>query len=450
MDCTEEAHGKYYFEASIPLPQRAECIEAAERILSGQKGGDIRPEYYIFTENRFDRVALGENRLYQPLGDWHSPEFAANVLLAYYGQGSHYGLAYGYACYLLGEARTPEALSVPEETGVYDLNLLCFDESFVSPGDASLARTVAQDFVTAYIHQQGEESLQALLAGSGTGEGMAAVTAALEEYYRGYGVEYSPSPIRYGYGGGTFSYIVYSNLGSFYVGRDWRDANYESNPMVSERFLRESYADTKAFFETNLTQMEQYQTLFGLEHYDNALRIVFLNGLGSSRNSYYQSGTHRILVENVDSLMHEYIHALTQPRSSMALWETEGFARYFSYRYDAYGIAFLNQDYNSMADTEATRYVHEYLSAIGRPIDMAVDYAALENVAVWSRSYADPNANYLAGSSFVQYLVREYGETAVIDHIYGSGAPLGKDYDTLVAQWNQYIEDTCHSYSKYN
>ena len=147
--------------------------------------------------------------------------------------------------------------------------------------------------------------------------------------------------------------------------------------------------------------------------------------------------------------MHEYIHSLTMPTSSMASWKVEGFARYFSYYYDSYGIALLNQDYNNTPDTSTTKWVHEYLATINRPIDVAKDYRELENVAVYSFSYTNPNKNYLTGSSFVQYLVKQYGEEAVINSIYGNGNPLPKTYAELVKEWNEFIESSYSGYSKY-
>ena len=149
--------------------------------------------------------------------------------------------------------------------------------------------------------------------------------------------------------------------------------------------------------------------------------------------------------------MHEYIHSLTTTNTSiMPSWKVEGFARYFSYYYDFYGIPFLNQDYNNTPNTPTTKYIHEYLAAINRPIDMAKDYCELENIAVYYFSFANPNANYVAGSSFVQYLVNQYGEEAVINSIYGNGDSLPKTYAELVKEWNEYIETNYKNYSKYN
>lgn len=94
-------------------------------------------------------------------------------------------------------------------------------------------------------------------------------------------------------------------------------------------------------------------------------------------------------------------------------------------------------------------YIHEYLANINRPIDMAKDYCELENVAVYYFGFTDPNKNYLTGSSFVQYLVKQYGEEAVINSIYGNGDPLPKTYAELVKEWNEFIKTNYSNYSKY-
>ena len=80
---------------------------------------------------------------------------------------------------------------------------------------------------------------------------------------------------------------------------------------------------------------------------------------------------------------------------------------------------------------------------------MAKDYTELENIVVHSRSFTDPNKSYVTGSSFVQYLVKQYGEEAVISSIYGNGDPLPKTYAELVKEWNRYIEVNYKDYSKY-
>lgn len=243
--------------------------------------------------------------------------------------------------------------------------------------------------------------------------------------------------------------MLKSELGTFYIGADWTDTNTTLNPLIAEKFLHKNYTETKMFFERNTDQMRCFQELFELENYDNDLTLIFPNSRSGSRYSYYQSGLHRIIVHNVDSLMHEYIHALTKPDPSQQLWETEGFARYFSYCYDYYGVAFLNEDYNTAVKSETTEYLFEFKQTIARPIDVQTDFKELENIAVYSRHYTDPNASYVAGSSFVQYLVQVYGEAEVVHCIYGNDS-FPKSYSELVEEWQQYIEEAYSDFSRYN
>lgn len=80
---------------------------------------------------------------------------------------------------------------------------------------------------------------------------------------------------------------------------------------------------------------------------------------------------------------------------------------------------------------------------------MAVDFEKLENIAVYSRGYTSPNDSYVAGSSFVQYLVKAFGEQAVIDSIYGSGTPLPQSMSELVQLWQEYLQTNYSTYSLY-
>ena len=417
-----------------------------EKVLSNLFLESTIPEIYIFTQDRYDYKSISDHRLYTSTRNWKSVDYMTDVLLVAYGRAAHYGTVFGYANYLANSYQWNSydgKFVNPSVKDILDLNYLCFDESFATGDDVAAAKSIASDFVASYIDHQGEPSIQRLLASCDES------LDALADYYMEKGTAYSPSAIQYGYGGKKYDYLVYSDYGTFYVANDWVDLYEEFNPLVRDDFLHAHYTDTKAFFETNLKQMKQYQDLFQLDGYNNELDIIFSKPINASKNSFYQSGTHRIYLYNVDSLMHEYIHALTMPTGSMPSWKVEGFSRYFSYYFDYYGMAFLNQDYNNTQDIPELHYIQEYLATINRPIDVAKDYIELENIAVYSRSWVDPNANYLTGSSFVQYLVKQYGEKAVIDHIYGSGEPLPKTYSELVKDWNEYIESEYAEYSKY-
>lgn len=448
MDSTETAYARYYFEPTIEKTERILCIEATHKILERQIALGFLPEIYIFTEDRNQDINIAENKLYLSVQDWRTVEYATNVLLAAYGACSHYGLAYGYANLICSKPILDSSFNIPSATDVCDLNLLCFDTAFASDSDIAMVKSLACNFVQTYVATKGETAMQELLSNSKTASGAGAVSDALAQYYQENGFDYVPSDLRYGYGGHSFDYIVSTDLATFYIKKDWEDMNAQYNPLVYDGFLHQNYADTKTFFQTNLKQMQQYQELFALDSYNNDLCVIFAN-TDLSQHSFYQSNTHTIYIKNVDSLMHEYIHALTQPQASMKSWEIEGFARYFSYRYDYYGIAFLNHDYNNLSETPETKYVHEYLNMIQRPIDMVKDYEEIENIAVWCWSFKNPNENYVTGSSFIQYLVKQYGEKAVINSIYGDKAPLPKPYMEQVRDWIAYIESCYQGYSKY-
>lgn len=51
--------------------------------------------------------------------------------------------------------------------------------------------------------------------------------------------------------------------------------------------------------------------------------------------------------------------------------------------------------------------------------------------------------------SFIQYLVKQYGEEAVINSIYANGNALPKTYAELVKEWNEYIAVNYANYSKF-
>ena len=446
MDSTETELAKYFFESNIDDNEREACIEATERVLSNQALENTIPEIYVFSQDRYDYKSISTHKLYSSLQEWKSVEYLTDVLLVAYGETAHYGTAFGYANYLAKSYNWNSydgKFSIPSVSDIMDLNYLCFDEAFATSDDVAAAKGIACAFVDAYINQHGEQALQQLLSTPSKS------INALAAYYTENGVFYIPSAVQYGYGGKKYDYLVYSDYGTFYLGIDWVDMCAEQNPLITDGFLHSNYAETKAFFETNLKQMKQYQDLFNLDNYNNDLDIVFSNPISASKYSFYQTEIHRIYLYNIDSFMHEYIHSLTTTNSSMASWKVEGFARYFSYYYDFYGMPFLNQDYNNSPSTPERKYIHEYLATINRPIDMAKDYRELENVAVYYFSFYDPNENYLAGSSFVQYLVKQYGEESVINSIYGSGDALPKTYAELVKEWKEYIESEYTGYSKY-
>lgn len=460
LEKTQTDYASYYFEPSVSKQDRYACIAATDRILSCIDTALPDIEVMVMKPESFDGVSVSDNRLYLSPQPWDSVDYLAKVLLAGYGEWGNYGLAYGYADYLCKKAGLDSGMANSESDSqksnsilqmsapeLYDLNILCFDDKFVSPKDVEAAKNNACFFVNEYLSSHSEEEFLKLLSASGTAEGVAQTNATLEKFYAESGIECSLTDIRYQFGGALSEYAAACDYACFYIGKDWQDIYREMNPRVSENFLHEDYGEVREFFECNERQMRQYQELFDFGSYDNTLSILLKNAGGVSATSYYGAGSHTIYLESVGSLMHEYIHSVMFGHCDWeSNWKTEGFARYFSYKYDLYRYDSLNDDWNSGSYI----WVQEYIDSIGRAIDMRTDFRDIEDLYVHALGYKKPNSTYLTGSCFIGYLVDQYGEQETINYVCSDNEyneEWGKTYEELVQDWNQYIEDNYAQYS---
>lgn len=434
---TDKAH--YFFEKKVADEQRIACIEATEQILAQLGEFAEVPEICVLTENSYDSLFVVDNRVFLKEQDWQAHEYVTSILMAVYGDFTHYGLAYGYAnllCQRLNWGECVEGMFVvPSVTEVCDLGLLCFDTAFVSEEDASAAKNLACHFASICE----KETLKKLLADSDTTDGMAQVSAALSEYYAENGLVYEPTTVRYGFGGVSYDYVVESDIGVFYLCEGWQDRMYELNPMVSENFLHENYVEVNDFYSINLKQMQQYRDEINLYPYDEDISILFTNDpyLQVSQTNVI---TNKIEIIHISAIMHEYIHNLIYFEGEDH-GESEGIARYLDLRHDYYGAPATTYDYNSRLDDPNFIYLKEYSEKIGRPLDMAVDYLTIYEL----RSYS---TGILQVSAFFSYLAKQYGEQTMIQSIFGDGEPLPKTQEELIADCIAYLNETYKDYSK--
>lgn len=448
----------YYFETAINREEREACIVATDRVLSCIDGTLPEIEVAVFKPENYEGIAVYGNRLYTPMQPWDSVEYVTGVLLTAYGEWGNYGLAYGYANYLCKEAgldyREVDGFQQMSSAELYDLNLLCFNENFVSPEDVEAAKNNACFFVKGYLSTHAEEDFLKLLSESGDTEGIQNANEILEAFYRENGVECKLTEIRYQYGGVTFGYAASCEYACFYIEKNWQDIYWSDNPMVSQNFLHEDYQAVRAFFECNARQMGQYQERFGFESYNNNLQVFFSNGTSVRDTSFYQVRNHTIYLKSVVSLMHEYIHFVMDGHDNLEnKWTFEGFARHYERLYNDYAYGLWNHDYDNVEEVYDFReqlYINTYVEHIGRPIDVKTDYRYLNDFWVRVYEWADPNLTYASGASFVAYLVDNYGEQAVIQYIGTDieyNAEWGKSYEELVQDWNDYINENYSWYS---
>lgn len=445
----------YYFEQSITSEERDSCVETTQRVLE-KIDRKTEINIYVYSSETYSDTYIKDGNIYICEQSWNSPQYISCILMGVFGEFCNYGLVYGYSNYLLSLlnndkiGQTDFIWDEKTDTSLLDMNLLCFDSSFASQESIVNTQKIATAFVLHYIDEYGIGGFHDLLTSSGDIERSVEFREALALFYSLHGISYTPTSILYTCGGHSYDYIARGEYAFFYIGKNWRDAMDDLNPLTYDGFLHRNYREAKEFFEINTSQMGQYQSLFGFDSYNNDLCVYFTNNNQSTRNSYYQPQTHSIYLKNADSLMHEYIHSVTLDKVRRETnWNTEGVARYFSYRYDHYGIAMLNVDYNQDSDSKELLYVREYKENIGRDIDMAVDYREIENIAVFSRDLFDPNKTYVSGSSFVGFLVAQLGEQETIDLIFSENGLNDASYRELAGAWKQYITTNYSNYSKY-
>ena len=88
--------------------------------------------------------------------------------------------------------------------------------------------------------------------------------------------------------------------------------------------------------------------------------------------------------------------------------------------------------------------LREFLDSLGRPLDLAIDRRAMDDMLVYIWEQTNPVCSYEAAASFVGYLVDQYGEQAVIAYVRSNvayNAKWCKSYDELVQDWNDYINE---------
>jgi len=96
------------------------------------------------------------------------------------------------------------------------------------------------------------------------------------------------------------------------------------------------------------------------------------------------------------------------------------------------------------------KYILEYKNNLGRNIDMSTDYPELFHLMTYCNSFDDPNdgSGYVAGASFIDYLISRFGEEKVLDIICVTHDFGEYRYEELVTEWQTFLEKNYSQYSK--
>lgn len=451
MEVLETTAARYQFDTDLDETQRRACAEATEQLLLALGEFPEKPEITIFSPKHYDGLYLEGNHLYCGPRDWQSIDYAADVLLAVYGEFTHYGAAYGYAavlCQRLGWI--PEempAFTAPTVLETGDLNILCFSDRFTSPADVAAAKTMARGFTGYLLGHMSEERFRKLLDDSSTTEGMELLTNKLGTYYDLMDLfSYQPTTLRFGYGGSSMDYMVASDLARFCLEKEWEEVYRKE--LYPENFLHRDYPQVKAFFQLNLQQMQEYQKDLGQQAPNDGVLVVLENRVNYSRSSWYEPSEKTAHTASVMSLMGAWLDSqLYAPDFSYETgWPYYGLLRNLLWDHNAYCVSDFDAAISSFEGTAAD-IVRAIEAHEGRTFSTSTDWQIFDHLFANTSGFRHPSTNPAnAGASFVGYLMELYGKDTIIDHFCGSKAPLPQSYEELIPQWQDYIQELAESY----
>lgn len=466
-------YAEYHFDKRIEKNERKEYIKLTDSVLKLLSPAE-KMCLYIFTEREYSSSYIDEyGTLYIGGYEPNSAEYIAEILAAVYGKYCNYGLCYGYANHILsqlgGTRITVSELPSVENSAIYDMNALCFNDKFVSAEDIESAKRISVYFTEEYIAEHSEENFLKLLTASGNIERIDEVNKTFSQFYAANSIDYKPVSAIYRNGGESHEFYARTPYAFFIIPVDWADDVYGraydpeiyAYPLIGEDFLHSDYLRVKDFFSYACDIMGDFQERLKMGEYNNELCIQFENNKSTVSVSYYDSLNHTIHISSVFSLSHEYFHSISVKYSKQEPWCIEGLATYFPAVYDDFYRSFLAKDYNNiysgnnpLSEKDALYpMVINYGDEIGGVFDLSTDYAAMYGLAVYARRLTTPNAGdgYGAGASFIHYLVSEYGEDTAFNYICsrnGKYAELDRTFDELVSDWLAYLSKKYADYDK--
>jgi len=452
----------YCFDTNIPEADCNERIRFTEELL--MKAG-VTGEFRICLYNvvKMKHTYVENGSLYGRMEHMSDLEYLTGVLLAAYGEFTNYGMAYGYAALLLGE-EIPEA-RYPEDWDYYDLNLLCFSPGFCDEEELNNNKAIALNFASAYVKKHGHAVYQDLLKKSGQLETAAIAREALADHYKSQGVEPELSPLLYALGGTTYSHVLQCEYATVYTERDWEDKRWDVVYNIDgwEDLgcgiigYETTYRVYRNVFESLRLEMKQYQELFDIYLYNNSPTVFLVNNDNLEKKGdagYYDYKNHQIYLVTLPRLSHEYVHSLTFFKlENSKQWIVEGIATYYETRFSNYSNALLVciVEAGKNCAAEMIHVSEKYLESLGRRFDPIRDSAEYSSLKVYFHDKTLKDAPYEAGSSFIDYLIKRFGEGDVLDYFlvhHDLSRLTDKSMEELMAEWKNYLEERFKDYEK--
>lgn len=464
MEVCSVGNRTYCFEKTISASDRSERIRTTEELF--ERLG-IDPELRILLYTTLKDTYIENGSVYGRFERLTGTDYTAAVLLGTYGEFCNYGMVTGLARLLSGE--TPKDLDeLPADWAYYDLNYLCFRPTFSSEEDVKLCEKLALRFAAEYVAEHGEAAYLVLLEKSGQPKEAEEARTALTAFYTAQSIDVTLSPILYAMGGVHYDYLAKCEYACNYLDKEWIDHVLTDAGLYAKTLLHENYAEVRDCFETLRTEMQQYQEYFNLYPYRDDLRVYFVGPIGQKPSfeagGYYYEDFHRVFLRFLSGYSHEYIHSITCDRlkSPRSTWQTEGLANYYEAKFSRHCCETYNYLYDISNDPD-NQWLNLLYEEYGRSFDMEKDwidecgrltYFYDEYYLEHGRSrYRANRRGYSAWTSFLDYLIRQFGEREVLEYLLDNHdltTLTDLAIDELAAAWKEENETQFAGFPKYN
>lgn len=460
--CAVAEHVTYYFAAELEQEKLEPYIRQTNAIIEmiEADAGIEGEKYEIYVCNVEYVPTIEEKILYTSYQDFESLDYVTGITQLVIGNHINYGLIYGYSAsiaddlgYDVSRMDLEEAFAVRQEHPQYlDLNYACFLEHFVAAEDIEKLKEIAASY---YEYLETEKCTDILFDYTSEKH-----RNAFNDFLQMNGENDYHNPemdaLTFRSGGNSLTVVWENPYSVFHMEKDFMVKvlrPYEKADMLNSGY--ENFRKLALIYTEEGNWISEKALPYELE-------IVKVDTF-FTKDEYYRNLTHygiydythnQIRVYRYDSYLHEYVHALFMG-NKRGNWQQECIAYYFGTHYEnptEYEISLRNAEDEFLKENPewnpvSTAFIQNVERKIGHAIDYSVqeDFMYKSNALAVFRRKLDDLKEELGGReklAFTQYLVSIYGEENTINALMKDDANtyLGKDWDSLIEQWKEYLD----------
>lgn len=423
-------NAEYFFEDSIEINTSKEFVNNSEKVL--EKINYKAQKIYIMKDYS---PALFYGNIYSNIDMNKTVGYIALLLLAKFNTFGNYGLAYAlandYCKYLKWDCENTKLIDLPNESIAYDLSVLNFSLQYSTEEEVQVAKKASLNFFEYLKTYQSIAQIENLLSDT------ISFKVKLSQFYNSTNISHTLTEIEYGFGGKTYDFSAKTELATFFINKSY--INFYITEIIDEYFLHNNYKSTNLYLCQVLSDMKDLQKIIGLENYRNDLLVFYKN---FEDYSQYDSSGHMIMIIDIFTFSHEYVHSLTIPNVIfLDKWVIEGIALFIGEGFGVYEQDVLQFVFEVVSE-QNVNYFKELLAFLDRNIDFSRDRRTIYDYYTYKENYTI-NTHYGA-YSFLLYLSDTLTYSQVKEALVsktGEFEPLPKTIEQYVAEWNAYIKN---------